>query len=362
MGRVDLSRYILNKFSIKWKNEKKRQKYYTGYHHTIKEDTNWKRGCTVNHSNPICWVNTTTTTNVTNPIRQIGWEELENRTLVIDISIYLYKFNQTTEGLEFHLRKLLKTFNQYKIYAYFIFDGKPPQEKIGVIRKRCWYRKQAKDIYEKVLQEYQYFLENGTESCQEAQHLLQQLNELRIKKTRVYQEDIAQAKNIITEYPLAYFYNAPEEADEVCALFVHYGLAYACMSDDMDLFLYGCPRILRCYQIETEHILFYQVPTILKELNLDLTDLQQICALTGESDYQHAYQAFNPNISLETAFEYHIEYRIQNCNNNNKNDFYTFLLKKSIHPEWILYIKTELERINWVKKAQLIIPKEIKKN
>jgi len=45
-------------------------------------------------------------------------------------------------------------------------------------------------------------------------------------------------------YGVSYI-DADGEADQLCASLVLKNKVYACLSEDMDLFVYGCPRVLR---------------------------------------------------------------------------------------------------------------------
>lgn len=348
MGILKLNQYFISKISVEWLTTKhKIKKYNTGYYsHTKLSPTTkevWKRGSKIDLP-PFNKLTPIPTTRNEKCIQQIGWEYLHGKSIVIDISIYLYKFEQSTEGLLHHLNKLLNCFEQNKIRGYFIFDGKPPIEKKNLIRKRCWERKQARQAYEALSNDH-------TANPEE-------LNRLRLQQTRVSQEKITQAKDLIKNHAAnAFYYEAPEEADEICVLFVRTGLAYACMSDDMDMFLFGCPRVIRCYQLATQYFLFYDTNLIFKKLNITLQDLQQICLLTGESDYQYeAYQESSPSISLETAFEYHTEYRLSR---EKYVDFLEFLIqKKGISPIWINYIQKERARLAWIESAVMVLDKK----
>ena len=60
---------------------------------------------------------------------------LERKTVVVDICIYLYKFLENGKLLE-NMYEFITQFLQYKINPIFIFDGKPPESKIKVLNAR----------------------------------------------------------------------------------------------------------------------------------------------------------------------------------------------------------------------------------
>ena len=59
----------------------------------------------------------------------------DGKTVVIDTSIYLYKFIETNELIE-NMYLMISILLHYKIHPIFVFDGKPPKEKNDTLRKR----------------------------------------------------------------------------------------------------------------------------------------------------------------------------------------------------------------------------------
>ena len=68
------------------------------------------------------------------------------------------------------------------------------------------------------------------------------------------------------------YIHAPEEADVVCCEMVINGTAWACLSDDMDMFLYGCTRVLRFISLLNHSVVMYDTVSILRDLNMNLTE------------------------------------------------------------------------------------------
>ena len=75
-------------------------------------------------------------------IKKTHFTELQRKTVVIDISIYIYKF-MTEDNLMENLYTFLSIFKYYIITPIFIFDGKPPAEKLALLKKRRWEKKDA---------------------------------------------------------------------------------------------------------------------------------------------------------------------------------------------------------------------------
>jgi hypothetical protein len=67
-------------------------------------------------------------------IKFISLAELSGKKIAVDISIYMYKYASEGTLLE-NMYLMLSTMIHYNIVPVFIFDGKPPPEKKGVIAK-----------------------------------------------------------------------------------------------------------------------------------------------------------------------------------------------------------------------------------
>ena len=72
---------------------------------------------------------------------------------------------------------------------------------------------------------------------------------------------------------------APFESDSICAKFVINNIAYACLSDDMDLFVYGCTRVLRNLNVSNYSVVLYDYKKILKSLKINDNNFKKITKL-----------------------------------------------------------------------------------
>ena len=106
-----------------------------------------------------------------------------------------------------------------------------------------------------------------------------------LKKQFVYitHEKIEKVKELIRAYGATY-YDAVGEADELCALLVIKKKAWACLSEDMDMFVYGCNRVLRYLSLTNQSIVLYHTKGILANLNMTQKEFREICVLSG-TDY-----------------------------------------------------------------------------
>jgi flap endonuclease-1 len=254
-------------------------------------------------------------TNCKNGVCVIKMEDLRGKYIAIDTSIYLYRFLQEEVLLEnFYL--LLSLLKFYNIAGIFVFDGKPPEEKYKLIEKRNNVKEEAREKYREL--EVKMNEINDNEYEKEEKNVLQnKMVELKKKFVKLERYHIDSIKKLITAFGESYI-EAEGEADQLCAKLVIKKIAYACLSEDMDLFLYGCPRVLRYLSLLNESMVLYNLSEILKELEISLSDFRQICVLSG-TDYNN----HDNGLDLYKSVEFYKSYK--NDEKNNNIDFYTWL-------------------------------------
>jgi flap endonuclease GEN len=114
---------------------------------------------------------------------------------------------------------------------------------------------------------------------------------------------------------------ADGEADKLCASLVKTGKAWACLSDDMDMFVYGCPRVLRHMSLLKHNAIIYDFNQILTELNLSEKNFREIAVLSG-TDYN-----VHQNISLFETMRWFNEYSVFSKFNDLNESFYKWLFE-----------------------------------
>ena len=87
--------------------------------------------------------------NCSNSIKQISLRELSGKKIVVDTSIYLYRFLGENALLEnFYL--MISIFREHNIIPLFVFDGKPPKEKEDLLKQRKLGKKEAETKYKEL--------------------------------------------------------------------------------------------------------------------------------------------------------------------------------------------------------------------
>ena len=173
---------------------------------------------------------------------------------------------------------MLSLFENYEITPIFIFDGKPPQEKKDLLDQRYKDKiraeKECKELYETI---------EKTSDDETRMALQESVDALKKKCIFLKKHDIQKVKDLIESFGYTY-YVADGEADELCALFVRSKRAWACMSEDMDMFVYGVSRVLRYFNIIQNNVVLYDTQKILKAIGITTQNFIELCIMTG-SDY-----------------------------------------------------------------------------
>ena len=205
----------------------------------------------------------------------------------------------------------------YEIRPIFIFDGKPPPEKHDLLRKRSNDKRDARSKYN----ELEKLLKNATK--EEKKKILYEMNQLKRQFIRITDEHIANVKQVMDAFNVTY-YNSPNEADELCVYLVKSGKAWGCVSDDMDMFVYGCPFVLRNLSLLKHTITVYDTSKILSELDLSEKQFCEIMTISG-TDYN-----IHSATSLSETLQLHKEYTIYSKQTKDKPcEFYIWLLKNT---------------------------------
>ena len=248
-------------------------------------------------------------------IQKVHLNVLTGKTLVIDTSIYLYQFINEDALLE-NMYLFISLMLQHNIVPIFIFDGKPPPEKRELLRQRYLDKRIAYEKYLKLQSEME--TGHGDRSKMTAE-----LDNLKRQCVRVYDEDVVKVKKLMDAYCVTY-YDAPGEADDLCAYFVSSGKAWGCVSDDMDMFLYKSPYVIRNLSLMNQTVMLYDTQSILTDLDMSETEFREIIMLSG-TDYNAT-----TNTSLYETLHWYEEYcKYKLDNNAPRLGFYIWLLKNT---------------------------------
>jgi len=193
---------------------------------------------------------------------------------------YLYVKFFPNNQLLIKMRQLLEFFRSYQIKPIFIFDGKSPIEKQETLQIRKEERERLYQEY-RALKEKLAKMENINESELENDKI--QLEKLSSKISIIRKEDFESVRMLIEEYKYQSIL-AKGEADELCGYLCKSGKVWGCVSDDMDMFVYGCNNIIRNIDIDKGRFELYDLKKILVKLRFTQSEFRTICILSG-TDY-----------------------------------------------------------------------------
>lgn len=232
-------------------------------------------------------------------IQQVSLRDLEHKTIAIDASIYIYKFLEDGRLLE-NMYTFVTQLLDAGVTPLFVFDGKPGEEKKDICMARYHRKVQACEKFNELQTSFQAQCDSMTE--EERDTWTAKMNRCKKRGMRIKARHLEQLKELV-EGMGVYHCEAPSEADVVCAYFVQKNIAYACASDDMDLFAYGCPRVLREWNGRKLSWSLYDCERLLQQdIGIAPTHCRDVLVLAG-NDYTK-----KEHTNVETVIEWYRNY------------------------------------------------------
>jgi len=226
-------------------------------------------------------------------IKTVTFADLAGKTVVVDASIYMYRF-MADEALLENMYMMITLFQLRGIVPVFIFDGKPPIEKRSILNKRIRMKRLAEMHYNRVKNAMNLIRTPDDE------HVLKTLKRRFI---RLQDADFERVKALMQALGVSYVV-APGEADALCAQMVLKHKAHACVSDDTDMFVHGCPRVLRHINLFDETMTMYTMSQILALLGINMTEFRQICVVSGTDYNSCSMHGLNLKVALHLFGQY----------------------------------------------------------
>ena len=190
--------------------------------------------------------------------------------------------------------------------------------------------------YKKKIAEERYLqLKQGVDSIDDIQpEIAAEMEKLRRQFIRIHPNDIKEVKTLMDLYGVEYL-DAEGEADKVCVKMVLDKKVWACVSDDMDMFVYGCKRVIRNINLLQHTAIYYNLDNILRDLQLPLQDFREIMILSG-TDYN-----LHQKVTLHKSLKYYQDFKQSMLSDNLKPEddrrFYEWLSKNRISNAETLY-------------------------
>lgn len=261
----------------------------------------------------------------------------KNKKICIDIYNYIYKYLATGKLIP-QLEKMCKIFHKYNIQCLFVFDGKYDKIKINTQKDRQKKREKAEKKFQKL--NVKKNLSNNEK------RVLKKVLRERVKVTKW---DIYDTKKCLEHCGMKYVV-ADGEAEEYCTELVNKNYVYACMSDDTDLFPFGCRYIIRNFNINKETIEVFYLPELMDHLMISYVDFKTVCCLSSND-----YNLTNKKKNFIYYYNIFKKYLSDKVNYNNPSFIRWLVLEKHLNNE-------ELEKYNFIKEIYNLENKNIFKN
>ncbi len=263
--------------------------------------------------------------------------EYSYKTIAIDTSIYLYQYiykygENFQQGLIKQSMRLLKN----NIIPLYIFDGKPPKAKDGVLCKRNIQKKilikrydainqlikkkseersedqqieaesgEDKPITLEDLQNIEKQLDSELEQIKDTsektenelenlniEDLLEEAEKINKKIICVNSQTIKDAKDVFLMMGIP-FLIADGEAEPLCAKLTQLDLATACLSEDTDILANGGKKFLINFKPNSNKVTEYDLDNILYNMHIDYDKFLDLCILSG-CDYTSSIVNIGP--------------------------------------------------------------------
>ena len=223
-----------------------------------------------------------------NASSRVHLRDLSGKRIAVDTSIYMYRYSGEGALLE-NMYLMASVFRHYNIHAVFVFDGPPPPQKTEIIEIRKKKKDQAKKQYDALLKMTKE--KKDASGCEitttELDDIEETMRELKKQFVRLRDCDVSTVKELLVSFGFATI-DAEGEADALCAKLSIRKRVDACMSDDTDMFVYGCPIVLRNISLLNHSVVRYDMVEILKTLALTQQEFKMMCVVSGTDYSQHS--------------------------------------------------------------------------
>ncbi|CAH7667514.1 PIN domain-like protein [Phakopsora pachyrhizi] len=267
-------------------------------------------------------------------IDQSDIKTLFGRKVAIDASMSIYQFliavrqqdgqqlmNEAGETTSHLMGLFYRTIRMVEngIKPAYVFDGKPPQMKAGVLAKRLERRTEAKEEGEEAK-------ETGT---------VEELDKLSRRTVKVTKEHNEECRKLLTLMGIPWVV-APSEAEAQCAELCRGGLVYGAGSEDMDTLTFGSPVLLRHLTFsEARKLPIHTVnlEKVLTGLELTMDQFIEFCILCG-CDYVDPLRGIAAKTALKLIKEFDTLENVINHLRDKESSKASSSSAKSIPDDW----------------------------
>jgi flap endonuclease-1 len=250
-----------------------------------------------------------------NALRPFQLNELIGKKVAIDSSILLYKFRYTYTTDDFHIRgfrQKIEDYNKLGIFPIFVFDGKPPEAKQGVLNQRKELRTKMKDRLETLKTEYtnlnveinvDEFIDSDNEENEAqvaAKKIVNEMDKIKKNLLIVNKNHSLEVIEFLKTVGIPFF-ESYGEAEEYCAFLQKKNVAEYILTEDTDCLAFGGTNII-FQKKDTFEIV--NLKDMLDGFEITFNEFIDLCILCG-CDYTCKIPKIGPTSALKIIKEYH---------------------------------------------------------
>lgn len=268
--------------------------------------------------------------NLKDVYKEISMEHFRDKTIAIDVSIFMYKFKyKLQENWLYGFYDMIQCFQNYGIKIIMVLDGSTLPAKKLEHEKRRKQQQKMKDDIDKLEEKLRDYIENNNihpellelqkKNKSKVNILLKPIQEkdkktidiemieyiLNKKKSQIIKikkKDFDLLKELldICQIPCIV---AKHEAEALCSQLCISKKVDAVLTEDTDVLAYGTPCFI--YKLNTLRGIFYylEMETILKYLDITFNQFQDFCIMCG-TDYNTNINKIGPVNSFKLIKEH----------------------------------------------------------
>lgn len=267
-----------------------------------------------------------------NGIKKININELKNKFIAIDTSIYIYKFSymgNMLDGFLNQIEHLLKN----NITPLYLFDGKPGEDKNKLITKRKETLKKNKDLIETLKNKKNKIITDFNENNNNEDNIEDLIIniDLEISKKEkntiiIDYNNVNKLKEILKNLGI-FYYECNGETDIYISSFFKNNIIDYVITEDLDFLTHGCNNVLYNYKYNSNKLELYNLNLILIDLKIDYSSFIDMCVILGCDYYLPGIKGCGP----KNTYKYITKFK--NIENIKKN------IKKFIIPEDLNHVE-----------------------
>lgn len=190
----------------------------------------------------------------------------------IDFLLYAYKYKYSCKNIFIGFINQIMNFLNNKIIPVYVIDGVAPDEKMDTIKYRNIKKEKTKikisDIEDEIINVSNYF---------EKKELNDKLLKLKKSNINISTQEIKLFLELLKIFNLNYL-RAEGEADTLLVKLFKENVIDACLSEDMDLLVFGCKDMIK---FKSSKIVNYNLDLILEKLDLNHEQFVEMSILFG---------------------------------------------------------------------------------